>query len=682
MNFLSKSKIPFLLPASLLILLVFVLRLYRLDFQSIWWDEGHSIQMASAPIAQIPTLPGMDVHPPGFFATLHIWMGLFGRSEFALRYLSVAFGVLMVALLIRFGRETGGKRMGLWAGSFAALSPFYVAYAQEVRMYAMVKFFATASVYFLWRLLFGTGKSTQGGRGAGGQVGRGAGEQGRYVVVLLLYVFLTTLALYTHYFTLFLLAFENLVWLVWIFSARQSTVNGQRSAVSGHLSFVTRHSSFVLWAFSQAGILLFFAPQLFLAARQIGDYANPNLQPPGLLYYIVHNWQACTLGLTFDSANAQPYLWALVAILLLGLSLVIRPLSFANSQTRKFANSQIRHSLFLTAWLIIPLTLYFIVLQQRPSYEPRYMMLATPALFLLFGLAFSAKGWISNLLGVATAIILLAGLGSYYSNEAFFKDDAEGVTQWLAAETTPDDIVYVDVPHPFHYYAERISAPTRYLFVDIHTAADTLNQEALGKNRLYWITWWGSDTDPRGLISYLLRKQAGPPTAEKQFRGYRVEQYTLAGQSFSLPDDLPSVEINFDNVLLLDGLAYSKILSPGEAGWVTLHFTQLSPTDINYKISLRLRAPDGRLLAQVDKPILNDRHFQTAAWPIEDPALNQAVNVYTLPLNEPDYRGPLTLEAVVYNAATGDSIAAYNVSTTNDDFVSAQIGEITVKSEE
>ncbi|HHJ07372.1 MAG TPA: hypothetical protein ENK24_07720 [Anaerolineae bacterium] len=336
---------------------------------------------------------------------------------------------------------------------------------------------------------------------------------------------------------------------------------------------------------------------------------------------------------------------------------------------------------FILSWLLVPLTLYFIVLQQRPSYEPRYMMLVTPALFLLFGLAFSAKGWGANLLGTATAVILLAGLGSYYTNEAFFKDDAAGVTQWLAAETTPDDIVYVDVPHPFHYYANRIPAPTRYLFVDIHTAAGTLNQEALGKNRLYWITWWGSDTDPRGVISYLLRKQAGPPTEEKQFRGYRVERYTLSGQPFSLPDKLSPAAVNFDNVLLLDGLAYSKTLSPGEAAWVTLHFSQLRPTDINYKISLRLRAPDGSLLAQVDKAILDDRHFQTAAWPIEDPALNQAINVYTLPLNRPNYTGPLTLEAVVYNAATGDSIAAYGVPTTNDDLVSARIGEITVNNE-
>ncbi|HXW00676.1 MAG TPA: hypothetical protein VEC93_19825, partial [Anaerolineae bacterium] len=58
----------------LILWLAFGLRLYHLDFQSIWWDEGHSIFVASQPISQIPTLPAMDVHPPAYFVLLHLWM--------------------------------------------------------------------------------------------------------------------------------------------------------------------------------------------------------------------------------------------------------------------------------------------------------------------------------------------------------------------------------------------------------------------------------------------------------------------------------------------------------------------------------------------------------------------------------------------------------------------------------
>jgi hypothetical protein len=215
--------------------------------------------------------------------------------------------------------------------------------------------------------------------------------------------------------------------------------------------------------------------------------------------------------------------------------------------------------------------------------------------------------------------------------------------------------------------------------VDIHTAADTLNRVALGGDRLYWVTWWGSDTDPRGVIPYLLQKQAGPRAGEMQFRGYRVDWYNLSQQPFSLPTDLTPIDVNFEDVLRLDGLAYGQTLAPGQSGWATLHFSQLAPIAVNYKVSLRLRAPDGRLLAQDDRLLLNDRHFQTSAWPLEDPALNQATNVYTLPLNDPTYHGPLTLEAVVYNAGTLAAIAAYGVPTTNDDLVSSQIGQVVAR---
>ena len=62
---MQKGKTFYILHFTFLLLMAFALRLYHLDFQSIWWDEGHSIEMASAPVMKIPTLPGMDVHPPG-----------------------------------------------------------------------------------------------------------------------------------------------------------------------------------------------------------------------------------------------------------------------------------------------------------------------------------------------------------------------------------------------------------------------------------------------------------------------------------------------------------------------------------------------------------------------------------------------------------------------------------------
>jgi len=627
---------------SLLIwLMAFALRVYRLDFQSIWWDEGHSIQMASAAPAQIPTLPGMDVHPPGYFVLLHQWMALAGRSEFALRYLSVVFSLLTVALLTRFAWElpASGRASALAAGGLAALSPLYVAYAQEVRMYAVVTFFALASVYWQWRL-------TKGARRRPAAV---------------LYVLTTAASLYTHYFTIFLLLFQNLVWLVWTLSP---SAEGDRRGRA------------TLWLASQLAVWLLFAPQLPIALRQTTTYANPNLNPPGIGEFLSRSWTAYTVGTAVDPAVGGWLAGALAV--LLGLLVLV--------QVVGAPRRQVNTVIFLLGWLLIPLAAYFLVLQRRPSFVPRYMMLVTPALMLLLahglsgpwpkaiGHRLSAVGYLS----VAVAFGL--GTWSYFTNVEAYKDDSAGVVAWLADETTVRDVVYVDVPHPFHYYADRIPAPTRYLFVDVHTAADILNAEAAGRDRLFWVTWWGSDTDPRGIIPFLLDK-AGRRAGERDFRGYHVTWWELpADAHFSLPDDLPPVEVTFGGLIRLDGLAFSREAQVGGLAWATLHFTLLGDTEVDYRVSLRLRDPSGNMLPPTDKDLLDDRHFRTSAWPPDDPRLNQAINVYTLPIPVDAPPGDYRLEAVVYDAATLEALPV--AGTPAPDGISAWLGNLVVRPQE
>jgi hypothetical protein len=286
------------------------------------------------------------------------------------------------------------------------------------------------------------------------------------------------------------------------------------------------------------------------------------------------------------------------------------------------------------------------------------------------------------------AVLAVFGLGTwgYFTDSRYFKDDSAGVATWLAAQANANDIVYVDVPHPFHYYADRIPAPTRYLFVDVHTAADILNAEAAGRGRVYWVTWRGSDTDPRGIIPFLLDK-AGRRTDEQDFRGYHVTRWDLApGAHFSLPIDLAPAGVTFGDVVRLDGVAFGEAAPAGQATWATLHFTLLRATDVDYRVSLRLRDSKGAMLSPTDKDLLDDRHFRTSAWPPDDPRLNQAINVYTLPIPPTVPAGDYCLEAVVYAAANlgalpiaGDAHpAAAGCAFLPDDGISARLGVVAV----
>ncbi len=671
--------------APLLILgLAFSLRLYHLDFQSIWWDEGHSIFVASQPIPQIPTLPAMDVHPPAYFVLLHLWLGLAGQSEFALRYLSVLFSMLTVALLWRFTHAILHSNYSFvspapllpcspapfLASLLAALSPLYVAYAQEVRGYAMITFLALASTYTLWRIFFS--------------------DRRRRTIIA--YVALAALCLYTHYFTIFLLIFHNLAWLAW--------------AVAGNKNRMGRVAT---WIATQLGILLLFAPQFLLALRQVTSYANPNLSPPSLTEFMLRSWQAYTVGLTIDPLPATRGMGLIAVVFILTLFFQLIPLLIQPSNLPVFQPSHLRSSilhllspfLFLLVWLLIPLAAYFIVLQRQPSFEPRYLILVTPALFLLLALGMNNISVCNLPLGRFTlhalritpyaflAILLcifLFSLSSYYTNETYFKDDSAGVAAWLAAETTGDDMVYVDVPHPFHYYLAKghIAAPTRYLFVDIHTAAATLTREAAGRDRLFWITWRGSDSDPRGVIPFLAQKY-GEKLGQRDFRGYHIEWFSLPDPktSFSLPTDLDPINATFGDILRLDGAAYGGYPPSGQTtstrhpAWATLHFTLLRQTNIDYKVSLRLRGQDGHIAGQIDKDLLNDRHFRTSAWPLADPALNQALNVYTLAFAPDTPPGSYRLEVVVYNRQPPYPSEGVTGAESRDG-VAALIGNLTV----
>ncbi len=633
--------------------LAFGLRVYRLDFQSIWWDEGHSIFVAAHPLSRIPTLPAMDVHPPAYFALLHGWMALAGQSEYALRYLSVLFSVLTIPLLWQFARALAPGSPAPWmAALLASLSPLYVAYAQEVRGYALLTFLTLACSYSLWLFL------------------ARAATTGRPPVRLAaLYTLLAAASLYTHYFTLFLLLFHALVWLAWVLYPAGRAVNVKQRAG--------------LWLATQLGLVLLFAPQLVLALRQISGYTNPNLAPPGLAEFIGRSWQAYTTG---PAAGPLPPGWGAAAVGLVLLLCYIWLLPAALNGLRS-------PLIFLAGWLILPLAAYFAVLHRQPSFEPRYMILVTPALMLLLAVGpawLSAQvprlKWAGLFLYAVPLLVFGLSLYGYTTDTSSFKDDSAGVAAWLAEETTPGDIVYVDVPHPFHYYADRynIPAPLRYLFVDIHTLAETFTTEAAGRDRLFWVTWRGSDTDPRGVVPYLAQKY-GRLLGEREFRGYHISWFSLPGAAtvYSIPTQLPPVEATFGDVIRIDGAAYGGFppagatLPAGRSAWLAVHASLLRDTDTTYKVSARLRSAENGLITQVDKDLLNDRHFRTAAWPLADPALNQAINVYTLPVPAGTPPGPYQLEVVLYNSQPPYASEGVTGAATGDG-AAAIIGQITV----
>ncbi len=128
-----------------ILVVALVVRLPGLATKPLWYDEAFAILLsAKGPTAMVQaTLSpeggiAADVHPLGYYLLLWEWGQIFGTTPLAMRSLSVLIGLGLVGMTYLGGRAVFGPRLGTWIGGLAALSPFQVHYAQEIRMYGLL----------------------------------------------------------------------------------------------------------------------------------------------------------------------------------------------------------------------------------------------------------------------------------------------------------------------------------------------------------------------------------------------------------------------------------------------------------------------------------------------------------------------------------------------------------------
>lgn len=135
----------FLAPLSVVSL---SLLLFRIDKQSLWLDEAMSLQIAQLPLGEmLILLAGMPEQHPFYYVLLRTWLGL-GSSEIVLRSLSVLFALASVWGLYFFTTYLFGDGLAKVATIILAVSPYYIYYGQEARMYTLLGFLALANSYF------------------------------------------------------------------------------------------------------------------------------------------------------------------------------------------------------------------------------------------------------------------------------------------------------------------------------------------------------------------------------------------------------------------------------------------------------------------------------------------------------------------------------------------------------
>ena len=155
----------------------------------LWLDEALTVNIAGQPIHTLPALLRRDGAPPLYYLLLHLWMGVVGSSDHAVRALSGAISVVTIPVAWLAGRRLGGRAVAWGACLLVASSPFAIRYSTETRMYSLVVLLTALGFLALTRVL----------------------EHPR-VGCLVALAAVTGLLLYTHYWALYLVAVTG-VWL-------------------------------------------------------------------------------------------------------------------------------------------------------------------------------------------------------------------------------------------------------------------------------------------------------------------------------------------------------------------------------------------------------------------------------------------------------------------------------------
>lgn len=187
-SFTRQTKILILMT---IIVLSFLLRVYDLGGESIWYDEGASVYGSKESISTIISESNMVPNLVLYYTMLHFWIRLFGDSEFSVRFLSVIFGILSIYVIYKLGELIFDTNIGLLSSFILAISSYHIRYSQEARSYSLLVLFVLLSSYYLIKVL--------------------ENKERKYIVG---YIISSIAMIYAHGYGIFYLIFQNIYYLV------------------------------------------------------------------------------------------------------------------------------------------------------------------------------------------------------------------------------------------------------------------------------------------------------------------------------------------------------------------------------------------------------------------------------------------------------------------------------------
>ena len=441
---------------ALIICVALIARLWNLGGRSLSYDEGFSLHFSTLPLATILTNT-QETNPPLYYGLLHVWMLLFGDSEFSLRLLSALFGVAAVLLTGWVGRLIGGRPLARVSMALLAIMPLAVEQSQIARTYS--GFLAVTLASYGCLLQWETSRRT------------------RWAVA---YALTTILMCYAHNYAVFNLIAQH-AYLAWQVSQRKISLREWASVL------VPVCVGYLPWS-------LVIIQQLH--AAHAGGFWLPRPSLLALLY---------TPHFYVTRYLAPELVWAYIAVAGFGLTRLAgprrrevlrhrantrRPLVWSTLLARRRTDG------LLLLWLACPTLLPFLWSRlNTPIFWPRYTIAASPAFALLVS---------QGLLGLTNRHIrtLTTSLLIGVTATSLFSYHAQPSEQWRALTETVQSLVHpgdaltvsdVGAQWVFRYYVRESLAfhplPATVPPDQQHAIREALQRIVAGRHRLWMVLY-------------------------------------------------------------------------------------------------------------------------------------------------------------------------------------------------
>lgn len=575
----------------LILLMAFALRVLQLDHRPLWWDEGNSVYFAHQSLSGLvnETRATNDTDPPVYRLALGVWKELGGSSPFALRFLSVGLGVLVVALTGMVGHWLGSRRTALLAAFLVALSPMQVYYSREAKGYVWAAVWGLLSVY-AW------------GRGAGYFNNRRS-SRSESVYWWVLYVLSTAAAIGAHYYLGLLVVWQGL-WLLGCAGLSLIRQSPMRHRALVHLG---------QWTLAAGAVALLLLPWTLIV------FGTTVRGVTGLSRGEALSWWAYlgrVLGEFCWGTGDGGYGVLIAASLLTALAVV----GALTGERRAF----------LLTWIILPLTAAYCLQRAYPFFFPRFLLYLGPVFYLLVARGLEALGQQGSkavilVLLLVVIVLWFPALGRIYITAVDELEDPRPAVAHLSALAQPGDaLVYVyvwQVGYLLSYYPQHQLSFYRAYFTP-QTVGPELESIFTAHPRLWLLSYRIAAEDAHNLSASWLEAEAYK--VESNWYGRHHLALYLAPHFQTLGVGPDEGTAYFDGRVELRYPVVEAYLQPGEVMALPLHWRALTALDEEYNVFVHLGLPGAPPLVQNDG-IPRNGLAPTSAWTVGQEVLDRRV---------------------------------------------------------